>query len=45
MKRTKRLVVKSQTDLPVHVNGEVMGLDIREISLEVIPLGIKILTP
>jgi YegS/Rv2252/BmrU family lipid kinase len=45
MKRTKKLVVKSRTNLPVHVDGEVIGLDIREISVEVIPLGIKILTP
>ena len=45
MKRTKKIVIKSRTNLPVHVDGEVMGLDIREISIEIIPLGIKILTP
>ena len=45
IKRTKKLVVKAQTNLPVHADGEVIGLDIREISVEIMPLGIRILTP
>ena len=43
MKRTKRLTVTTQTNLPVHVDGEVIGLDVREINIEIIPLGIKVL--
>ncbi len=45
IKRTKKLVVRAQANLPVHVDGEIMGLDNREITVEVIPRGIKILTP
>ena len=42
MKRTKELVVRSQSNLPVHVDGEMIGLNIREISVTVVPLGIKV---
>jgi YegS/Rv2252/BmrU family lipid kinase len=45
MRRTKKLIVKSETNLPVHVDGEIMGLDIHEVSVEIIPRGMKILTP
>ncbi len=45
IKRTRKLVVKSQANLPVHVDGEVIGLDIREITVEIMPLGIKIIRP
>ena len=45
IKSTKKLVVKAQANLPVHVDGEVIGLDIREISVEIMPLGIRIIAP
>lgn len=45
MKRTNKLVVRSESNLPVHVDGEMMGLDIREIIVNVVPLEIKVLVP
>jgi len=45
LKRTKKLSVASNTDLPVHVDGEVLGLDIREVRLEVKAAAIKVLVP
>jgi len=44
MRRTTKLVVKTETDLPVHVDGEVLGLDIREVRIEAVPLAIRVLT-
>ncbi len=45
IKRTKDLVVKTHGDVPVHVDGEMMGLDNREIHVSVIPNGMSVLMP
>lgn len=43
MKRTRKLSVKTGTDLPVHVDGEVMGLNIREVRIELVPAAIRVI--
>jgi len=43
MKRAKKLLVRADADLPVHVDGEVIGLNIREVLVEILPAAIKVI--
>ena len=45
MNRTKRLVVKSESNLPAHMDGEILGLDLREVEVKIIPGGMKVIVP
>ncbi len=43
IKRTKQLRVKTVTNMPVHVDGEILGLDIREAQVTIMPSAIRVL--
>ena len=43
--RTANLSIKSNDDLPVHVDGEVVGLDHREILIDIKPKSLKVIIP
>lgn len=45
MKRAKTLSVNSDSDLPVHIDGEILGLDLREVELNIIQGGMKVIIP
>lgn len=44
-RRARKLSIALDHPLPVHVDGEQVGLDISSISLEVIPASMKVLKP
>lgn len=43
--RAAKLNVKGDEDLPVHVDGEVIGLDIREIAIDLKPRSLRVIVP
>lgn len=43
--RTDKLNVKGDEDLPVHVDGEVIGLDLREIAIDLKPRSLRVIVP
>ena len=43
--RSASLSVKSDDDLPVHVDGEVIGLDHREITIDLKPRSLRVIIP
>ncbi len=43
--RTTSLSVKGEDDLPVHVDGEVIGLDQREILIDMKPRALSVIVP
>lgn len=43
--RTDKLNVKGDDDLPVHVDGEVIGLDQREIVIDLKPRSLRVIVP
>ena len=45
MHRTNKLMIRSGSNLPIHVDGEILGLDCREIHIELIRHAIRVITP
>ncbi|MGA9406996.1 MAG: diacylglycerol kinase family protein [Bacteroidota bacterium] len=45
IKRTNKLLIKSDSNLPVHVDGEILGLNCREIHVEILSRAIRVLVP
>lgn len=43
--RTSKLSVKSEHDMPVHVDGEVIGINQREVLIQVNPKSVKVIVP
>lgn len=43
--RTASLTVKGDDDLPVHIDGEVIGLDLREIAINLKPRALEVIVP
>jgi YegS/Rv2252/BmrU family lipid kinase len=43
--RAAKLNVKGDDDLPVHVDGEVVGLDNREIAIDLKPRSLRVIVP
>ena len=43
--RTNKLKVISETDLVVHVDGEILGRDLREVNVELLPRALKLIVP
>jgi diacylglycerol kinase (ATP) len=43
--QTAKLKVKGDDDLPVHVDGEVIGLDLREIAIDLKPRSLRVIVP
>jgi diacylglycerol kinase family enzyme len=43
--RTAKLNVRGDNDLPVHVDGEVIGLDNREIAIDLKPRSLRVIIP
>ena len=45
IRRTTKLTARSESDLVAHVDGEILGLNLREVSVELIPGAIRVIVP
>ena len=41
----KSVVIESEQPLPVHVDGEVLGLEIRKLELQLLPAALQVVRP